>query len=129
MLCCKDVYNLQAVLDLVGTLFVQNPHVMMHNPTFTVGQGRQCDLCVGDPAVSKSLCSLKHMESEVYLSLPLVTVVGDMEFIIAFKLSFQFRHLYVNLREGSLLLCFKLLERKELSKLMASFTQKIPLFL
>lgn len=37
----------------------------MHGPTFTVGQGRKCDLCVGDPTVSKLLCSLKHMESEV----------------------------------------------------------------
>ncbi|KAK4441764.1 ATPase family AAA domain-containing protein 1 [Sesamum alatum] len=42
----------------------QNPHVVMHRPTFTVGQGRQCDLWVGDPTVSKSLCNLKHMETE-----------------------------------------------------------------
>ncbi|KAM7527077.1 hypothetical protein LguiB_030487 [Lonicera macranthoides] len=42
----------------------KNPHVIMHHPIFTVGQGRQSDLCVGDPSVSKSLCSLKHLESE-----------------------------------------------------------------
>lgn len=43
----------------------QNPHVVLHRPTFTVGQGRQCDLWVRDPTISKSLCKLKRMESEV----------------------------------------------------------------
>ncbi|KAK3007858.1 hypothetical protein RJ639_014587, partial [Escallonia herrerae] len=42
----------------------QNPHVDIRRPIFTVGQGRQCDLWVGDPSVSKSLCSLRHIESE-----------------------------------------------------------------
>ncbi|GER43720.1 AAA-type ATPase family protein [Striga asiatica] len=42
----------------------QNPHVVMNRPTFTVGQGRQCDLSVRDPRVGKSLCNLKHMASE-----------------------------------------------------------------
>ncbi|KAL8513445.1 hypothetical protein ACS0TY_012780 [Phlomoides rotata] len=42
----------------------QTSHVVMHRPIFTVGQGRKCDLFVGDPKVSKLLCSLKHMESE-----------------------------------------------------------------
>lgn len=39
----------------------------MHRPTYSVGQGRQCDLCIGDPSVSKSLCNLKHIEQEVNL--------------------------------------------------------------
>ncbi|KAI3749241.1 hypothetical protein L2E82_19848 [Cichorium intybus] len=42
----------------------QNPHVVMDRPIFTVGQGRQCDLCLGDPSISKSLCSLRHIESQ-----------------------------------------------------------------
>ncbi|KAK6154195.1 hypothetical protein DH2020_013834 [Rehmannia glutinosa] len=55
----------------------QNPHVVMHRPTFTVGQGRQCDLCVRDPTVSKSLCNLKHMESEGGESLTLLEITGE----------------------------------------------------
>ncbi|KAK6120213.1 hypothetical protein DH2020_046119 [Rehmannia glutinosa] len=54
-----------------------NPHVVMHRPTFTVGQGRQCDLCVRDPTVSKSLCNLKHMESEGGESLTLLEITGE----------------------------------------------------
>ncbi|KAL7585154.1 uncharacterized protein LOC111920529 [Lactuca sativa] len=42
----------------------QNPHVVMDRPIFTVGQGRQCDLWIGDPNISKSLCSLRHIESQ-----------------------------------------------------------------
>ncbi|KAL8094541.1 hypothetical protein AgCh_036175 [Apium graveolens] len=42
----------------------QNPHVVMHRPVFTVGQGRQCDLSIGDPSISKTLCNLRRMESE-----------------------------------------------------------------
>ncbi|KAM7501228.1 hypothetical protein LguiB_000132 [Lonicera macranthoides] len=42
----------------------QNPHIVMHHPIFTVGHGREYDLCVRDPSISKSLCSLKHIESE-----------------------------------------------------------------
>ncbi|KAI3449499.1 hypothetical protein Pfo_006164 [Paulownia fortunei] len=55
----------------------QNPHVVMHRPTFTVGQGRQCDLWVRDPTVSKSLCNLKHMESEGGESLTLLEITGE----------------------------------------------------
>ncbi|KAL0391111.1 UNVERIFIED_CONTAM: protein MSP1, partial [Sesamum calycinum] len=54
----------------------QNPHVVMHRPTFTVGQGRQCDLWVGDPTVSKSLCSLKHMEAEGGDSVTVLEITG-----------------------------------------------------
>ncbi|PWA80190.1 ATPase, AAA-type, core [Artemisia annua] len=42
----------------------QNPHVVMDRSIFTVGQGRQCDLSLGDPSISKSLCSLRHIESQ-----------------------------------------------------------------
>ncbi|XP_011082476.1 uncharacterized protein LOC105165229 isoform X1 [Sesamum indicum] len=54
----------------------QNPHVVMHRPTFTVGQGRQCDLWVGDPTVSKSLCSLKLMETEGGDSVTVLEITG-----------------------------------------------------
>ncbi|CAN4098235.1 unnamed protein product [Withania somnifera] len=44
----------------------QNPHFVMHRPTYSIGQGRQCDLWIGDPAVSKSLCNLKQIEQEIF---------------------------------------------------------------
>ncbi|XP_042053580.1 uncharacterized protein LOC121798570 isoform X3 [Salvia splendens] len=54
----------------------QNSHVVMHRPTFSVGQGRQCDLWVGDPTVSKLLCYLKHVESEGGESVTLLEIIG-----------------------------------------------------
>ncbi|KAH6827392.1 AAA-type ATPase family protein [Perilla frutescens var. hirtella] len=54
----------------------QNSHVVMQRPTFSVGQGRQCDLWVGDPTVSKLLCNLKHMESEGGESVTLLEIIG-----------------------------------------------------
>nr|XP_043620257.1 uncharacterized protein LOC122592111 [Erigeron canadensis] len=40
------------------------PHVALNRPVFTVGQDHQCDLWIGDPSISKSLCTLQHKESE-----------------------------------------------------------------
>ncbi|XP_047960330.1 uncharacterized protein LOC125205444 isoform X2 [Salvia hispanica] len=54
----------------------QNSHVVMHRPTFSVGQGRHCDLWVGDPTVSKLLCYLKHVESEGGESVTLLEIIG-----------------------------------------------------
>ncbi|XP_019197433.1 PREDICTED: uncharacterized protein LOC109191291 isoform X2 [Ipomoea nil] len=54
----------------------QIPHVNMFHPTFTVGQGRQCDLCIGDASVSKSLCNLKHNESQKGISSTLLEING-----------------------------------------------------
>ncbi|KAL1558412.1 hypothetical protein AAHA92_08884 [Salvia divinorum] len=54
----------------------QNPHVLLHFPTFTVGQGRQCDLWVRDSTISKSLCKLKRMEPEEGESLTLLEITG-----------------------------------------------------
>ncbi|GFP85608.1 ATPase family aaa domain-containing protein 1 [Phtheirospermum japonicum] len=59
----------------------QNPHVVMHRPTFTVGQGRQYDLWVRDPTVSKSLCNLKHMESEGGESVTFLEITGEKGFV------------------------------------------------
>lgn len=49
-------------------LLLQNPHLVMHRPTYTVGQSRESDLWIGDSTVSKDLCNLKHTETEVSLS-------------------------------------------------------------
>ncbi|XP_047981035.1 uncharacterized protein LOC125222455 [Salvia hispanica] len=54
----------------------QNPHVVLHCPIYTVGQGRQCNLCVRDPTISKSLCKLKRMESEEGESHTLLEITG-----------------------------------------------------
>ncbi|GMP87714.1 hypothetical protein CsSME_00039971 [Camellia sinensis var. sinensis] len=40
----------------------QNPHMVMSGPIFTVGQGRQCNLWLRDPSISKSLCNLRPTE-------------------------------------------------------------------
>ncbi|XP_062143427.1 uncharacterized protein LOC133851135 [Alnus glutinosa] len=42
----------------------QNPHQPMFDTTFTVGQGRQCNLWLKDPSVSTNLCRLRHIERE-----------------------------------------------------------------
>ncbi|CAK9178021.1 unnamed protein product [Ilex paraguariensis] len=55
----------------------QSPHVVMHGSAFTVGQGRQCDLWVADPSISKVLCSLKHIDAEqVGPSVTLLEIIG-----------------------------------------------------
>ncbi|KAJ0712505.1 hypothetical protein HanOQP8_Chr09g0335601 [Helianthus annuus] len=46
----------------------QNPHIVMEHEIFTVGQGHQCDLWISDKSASKSLCSLRHIKSQVFLS-------------------------------------------------------------
>nr|GMD23557.1 uncharacterized protein LOC109182752 isoform X2 [Ipomoea batatas]GMD27820.1 uncharacterized protein LOC109182752 isoform X2 [Ipomoea batatas] len=56
--------------------YPQIPHVPLDQSTFTVGQGRQCDLCVDDPSVSKSLCNLKHIQREKGSSITLLEVSG-----------------------------------------------------
>ncbi|XP_075507189.1 uncharacterized protein LOC142543679 isoform X2 [Primulina tabacum] len=52
------------------------PHVVMERPTFTVGQGNQCDLLVRDPEVSESLCCLKQIETEGGASVTLLEITG-----------------------------------------------------
>ncbi|XP_031121843.1 uncharacterized protein LOC116024943 [Ipomoea triloba] len=56
--------------------YPQIPHVPLDQSTFTVGQGRQCDLCVDDPSVSKSLCNLKHIQREKGSSITLLEISG-----------------------------------------------------
>ncbi|XP_047316627.1 uncharacterized protein LOC124920228 isoform X2 [Impatiens glandulifera] len=41
-----------------------NPHVIMNDPILTVGQGRQCNLWLKDPSISKSLCRIRRVEGE-----------------------------------------------------------------
>ncbi|KAJ8749618.1 hypothetical protein K2173_026267 [Erythroxylum novogranatense] len=40
----------------------QNPHLLMCGTLFTVGQSRQCNLWLNDPAISSILCKLRHIE-------------------------------------------------------------------
>ncbi|CAN4091439.1 unnamed protein product [Withania somnifera] len=54
----------------------QNPHFVMHHSTYTVGQGRGSDLWIGDSTVSKTLCNLKHSETEKGVSITLLEITG-----------------------------------------------------
>ncbi|RYR52111.1 hypothetical protein Ahy_A06g027032 isoform A [Arachis hypogaea] len=47
---------------LLLLMVLQNPHLTLCEPLFTVGQGRQCHLWLKDPAVSNVLCKLSHIE-------------------------------------------------------------------
>ncbi|XP_021775363.1 uncharacterized protein LOC110739217 isoform X1 [Chenopodium quinoa] len=42
--------------------FSENPHEFIRGSQFTVGHGRQCDLWLKDPTVSKILCKLQRIE-------------------------------------------------------------------
>lgn len=42
--------------------FSENPHELCHGSQFTVGHGRQCNLWLKDPSVSKVLCKLQRIE-------------------------------------------------------------------
>ncbi|TYG44914.1 hypothetical protein ES288_D11G133000v1 [Gossypium darwinii] len=44
--------------------YSQNPHVVMCGTIFTIGQSRQCNLCLKDPNISTVLCKVKHIESD-----------------------------------------------------------------
>lgn len=118
-------------LDFFGAIFPsQNPHVVMQNPTISVGQGRQCDLCLGDPTVSRLLCNLKHLQSEVCRNSPLVNLglrVSNIMLLTDFFACLS--HFVIATSRGSQLHCLKLLAKVELSKLMERFSAKMPLSL
>ncbi|XP_068664265.1 uncharacterized protein [Aristolochia californica] len=40
----------------------QNPHLPLCGSLFTVGQSRNCNLCLRDPSISTILCKLRHTE-------------------------------------------------------------------
>ncbi|KAI4329764.1 hypothetical protein MLD38_028112 [Melastoma candidum] len=42
----------------------QNPHLVMRENLFTVGQGRHCNLCLADPSISNVLCRIRHIARE-----------------------------------------------------------------
>ncbi|CAI9104921.1 OLC1v1003712C1 [Oldenlandia corymbosa var. corymbosa] len=54
----------------------QNHNVVMNSATFTVGKGPECDLYVGDPSVSKSLCILKLQDSENGCPVTMLEITG-----------------------------------------------------
>nr|GEU65898.1 ATPase, AAA-type, core [Tanacetum cinerariifolium] len=45
----------------------------MDRSIFTVGQGHQCDLSIGDSSISRSLCSLRHKQGGASITLPKIT--------------------------------------------------------
>ncbi|XP_073223744.1 uncharacterized protein [Cicer arietinum] len=68
--------------DAWGKLISQsseNPHLSMCEPIYTVGQGRQCNLWLKDPALSHVLCKLSHIEFAQHgsSSVALLEIVGS----------------------------------------------------
>ncbi|XP_047939920.1 uncharacterized protein LOC125187380 [Salvia hispanica] len=59
----------------------QNSHVILHLPTLSVGKSERCGLWVIDPAVSKSLCSLKHIETERGVSETVLEIIGKKGYV------------------------------------------------
>ncbi|KAL3531455.1 hypothetical protein ACH5RR_010777 [Cinchona calisaya] len=55
----------------------QNPHVVINRSPFSVGQDRGCDLWLGDPSASKSLCRLKHFPSQRGCPVTLLEITGE----------------------------------------------------
>lgn len=56
--------------------YPKHPHIVMHQPFFTVGQGRQCNLSVVDSTISKTLCNLTHIDAKTFL-----TITGAKGFV------------------------------------------------
>ncbi|OMO63807.1 hypothetical protein CCACVL1_22255 [Corchorus capsularis] len=53
----------------------QNPHMVMCGTLFTVGQSRQCNLCLKDPNISTILCKVRHVENDG-ASIALLEITG-----------------------------------------------------
>jgi hypothetical protein len=66
-ICNCNVVGLELIFLLF--LLVQNPHLSISDPIFTVGQGRQSNLVLKDPTVGNVLCKLSHIEVEFSLLL------------------------------------------------------------
>lgn len=57
---CNDDVGLKLIFLLF--MLVQNPHLSISDPIFTVGQGRQSNLTLKDPTIGNVLCKLSHIE-------------------------------------------------------------------
>ena len=53
-------------LELFFVSFLQNQHVDLRGSPFTVGHGRQCNLCLNDASISKVLCKLLPTEVNAF---------------------------------------------------------------
>ncbi|GMJ01078.1 hypothetical protein like AT4G02480 [Hibiscus trionum] len=53
----------------------QNPHLVMCGTLFTVGQSRQCNLCLTDQNINSVLCKVKHIERDG-TSIALLEITG-----------------------------------------------------
>ncbi|PON96572.1 Spastin [Trema orientale] len=55
--------------------FSQNPHVVIQDSLYTVGQGLQCNLTIKDPLISNTLCRLRHIQRGTS-SVALLEIIG-----------------------------------------------------
>ncbi|KAL7198933.1 hypothetical protein ACSBR2_021263 [Camellia fascicularis] len=56
--------NVKVAWGKLLSQYSENRHVVMNGPIFTVGQGRQCNLWIRDPSISKTLCNLRPTEPQ-----------------------------------------------------------------
>ncbi|KAA3475071.1 AAA-type ATPase family protein isoform 1 [Gossypium australe] len=61
---CELIKTTILLITINVSIHPQNPHVVMCGTIFTVGQSRQCNLCLKDPNISTVLCKVKHIESD-----------------------------------------------------------------
>ncbi|XP_009342139.2 uncharacterized protein LOC103934149 isoform X1 [Pyrus x bretschneideri] len=57
----------------------KNPHLFICDTVFTVGQSRECHLCIKDPSISTTLCKLKHVKREGLSTAELEIIGGDSD--------------------------------------------------
>ncbi|KAM1395622.1 hypothetical protein FF1_031386 [Malus domestica] len=55
----------------------KNPHLFICDTVFTVGQSRECHLCIKDPSISTTLCKLKHVKREGLSTAELEIIGGN----------------------------------------------------
>lgn len=58
----KNIKSEQPAWAQLISQFSENPHEFVRGSQFTVGHGRQCDLWLNDPSISKMLCKLQRTE-------------------------------------------------------------------
>ncbi|XP_042414015.1 uncharacterized protein LOC122002771 isoform X1 [Zingiber officinale] len=66
----------------------QNPHLLLSNPHFTVGQSPTCNLWLKDPSASKTLCRLRHSQLGG-ASVAMLEIVGRKGFVQVNGKSFE----------------------------------------
>eukprot|EP00252_Welwitschia_mirabilis_P021048 TRINITY_DN528_c0_g1_i1.p1 TRINITY_DN528_c0_g1~~TRINITY_DN528_c0_g1_i1.p1 ORF type:complete len:1249 (-),score=322.97 TRINITY_DN528_c0_g1_i1:309-4055(-) len=57
--------------------YAKNQSVDLHGPVFTVGRGKDCNLCINDPSIGTILCRLKFTVKESAVVILLESAIGN----------------------------------------------------